>query len=101
MGFLEMRLVNKASNRHLCFVDFATPAQAFLAMRSLQGEYNTIFLYSFLSLAAFVMLLGHLSFTWRKLSYYIMKLFKLKHVVLDGIFLLCSDYEWRQAIFLL
>jgi hypothetical protein len=101
MGFLEMRLVNKGSNRHLCFVDFATPAQAFLAMRSLQGEYNTIFLYSFLSLAAFVMFLGHLPFTWRKLSYSIMKLFKLKHVVLDGIFLLCSDYEWRQAIFLL
>ena len=59
MGFLEMRLVNKGSNRHLCFVDFVTPAQAFLAMRSLQGEYNTIYLYNFLSLAAFVMLLGH------------------------------------------
>ena len=27
-----------------------------------------------------------------------MKLFKLKHVVLDGIFQLCSDYEWRQAM---
>lgn len=39
MGFLGMRLVNKGSNRHLCFVDFATPAQAFLAMRTLQGEY--------------------------------------------------------------
>jgi len=37
MGFLGMRLVNKGSNRHLCFVDFATPAQAFLAMRTLQG----------------------------------------------------------------
>eukprot|EP00267_Zea_mays_P033825 XP_008668301.1 uncharacterized protein LOC100381978 isoform X1 [Zea mays] len=37
MGFLEMRLVNKGSNKHLCFVDFATPAQAFFAMRNLQG----------------------------------------------------------------
>jgi hypothetical protein len=59
MGFLEMRLVNKGSNKHLCFVDFATPAQAFFAMRNLQGEYNPFFLYSFLSLAVFVRLLSH------------------------------------------
>ncbi|KAL6656362.1 hypothetical protein ACP70R_007188 [Stipagrostis hirtigluma subsp. patula] len=37
MGFREVRLVNKGSSRHvLCFVEFATPAQAFLAMRTLQ-----------------------------------------------------------------
>ncbi|RCV12608.1 hypothetical protein SEVIR_2G292900v4 [Setaria viridis] len=38
MGYREVRLVNKGSSRHLiCFVDFATPAHAFLAMRTLQG----------------------------------------------------------------
>lgn len=38
MGFRELRLVNKGPNRHaICFVDFATPEQAFLAMRALQG----------------------------------------------------------------
>ncbi|XP_039796067.1 bromodomain-containing protein 4-like isoform X2 [Panicum virgatum] len=37
MGFREVRLVNKGSNRHaICFVDFATPTHAFLAMRTLQ-----------------------------------------------------------------
>ncbi|OEL19774.1 hypothetical protein BAE44_0019206 [Dichanthelium oligosanthes] len=38
MGFREVRLVNKVTNRHLiCFVDFATPVHAFHAMRALQG----------------------------------------------------------------
>ncbi|XP_039822714.1 mediator of RNA polymerase II transcription subunit 15-like isoform X2 [Panicum virgatum] len=37
MGFREVRLVNKGSSRHaICFVDFATPTHAFLAMRTLQ-----------------------------------------------------------------
>ncbi|CAN6218461.1 unnamed protein product [Urochloa humidicola] len=38
MGYREVRLVNKGSSRHvICFVDFATPAHAFYAMRNLQG----------------------------------------------------------------
>uniref|UniRef100_A0A0A9HFX3 RRM domain-containing protein n=1 Tax=Arundo donax TaxID=35708 RepID=A0A0A9HFX3_ARUDO len=38
MGFREVRLVNKGSSRHvMCFVDFATPGQAFLVMQTLQG----------------------------------------------------------------
>ncbi|CAL5087224.1 unnamed protein product [Urochloa decumbens] len=38
MGYREVRLVNKGSTRHvICFVDFATPAHAFFAMRNLQG----------------------------------------------------------------
>ncbi|PAN13469.1 hypothetical protein PAHAL_2G339300 [Panicum hallii] len=38
MGFREVRLVNKGSSRHaICFVDFANPTHAFLAMRTLQG----------------------------------------------------------------
>ncbi|KAJ1290511.1 hypothetical protein BS78_02G249600 [Paspalum vaginatum] len=37
-GFRELRLVNKGLNKHaICFVDFATPEQAFLTMRILQG----------------------------------------------------------------
>src|SRR6266540_4238520 len=39
MGFREVRLINKGSNRHpICFVDYAIPAQAFLAMGTLQGD---------------------------------------------------------------
>jgi len=52
MGFREVRLVNKGSSRHaICFVDFATPTHAFLAMRTLQGEYNTFSIYVVPSLA--------------------------------------------------
>ncbi|KAG6478385.1 hypothetical protein ZIOFF_061827 [Zingiber officinale] len=48
VGFREVRLVNKES-RHpdgepliLCFVDFATPAQAAISLEALQGD-NTLF----------------------------------------------------------
>ncbi|WVZ65617.1 hypothetical protein U9M48_014949 [Paspalum notatum var. saurae] len=38
MGFRELRLVNKGLNKHaICFVDFATPEQAFFTMKTLQG----------------------------------------------------------------
>ncbi|TVU08824.1 hypothetical protein EJB05_42239, partial [Eragrostis curvula] len=38
MGFCELRLVQKSAARQpICFVDFATPVQAFVAMGSLQG----------------------------------------------------------------
>ncbi|KAK3132869.1 hypothetical protein QOZ80_6AG0528800 [Eleusine coracana subsp. coracana] len=38
MGFREVRLVKRAVTREpMCFVDFDTPGQAFLAMESLQG----------------------------------------------------------------
>lgn len=42
MGFREVRVVKRAAGKQpMCFVDFATPDQAFLAMESLQGEQNT------------------------------------------------------------
>jgi hypothetical protein len=62
MGYREVRLINKGASRHLiCFVDFATPAHAFLAMRTLQGQYNIIHIYIVPSfLAVSVMLLSNL-----------------------------------------
>jgi hypothetical protein len=48
MGFREVRLVKKPPLRQpICFVDFTTPHQAFLAMGSLQGECDIILIYNF------------------------------------------------------